>query len=391
MDRLTDLFAGNPRTAMTRLDCDLFSESDRPLLWKIPHIPNSMNIKQTLTFAVIAVMASSFAFSDDLKSLLTLSPGESSRETPRGSAAPPENRVTGRELAQAEPSAAPVKGEPQPSAVLISASDRLKSHSSVRASISQKMAIQTHTYTAKGSYLQGQDLKLRMEFTVELAGQKGSLLEVCDGQILWSRQDLGGKDQTQITRRDVRQILQATEQAVRRMKTPDEKTLWETSIMSDLGIGGLPALLAAFAKDYDFTKTSVGKIDDREVVVLEGTWNAKYRAMWLGAKSKDKTPPPLPLYIPDSVKLSLDKETEFPRRIEYLKLIPGQSTPTAMMTVDFTKVVFNGKISRDDFVFIPPDRPPHVDITQMYLQRLAPPKPAAKTPAAAEKASAKAP
>ena len=345
-----------------------------------------MNIKQTLTFAVIAVLASSFAFSDDLKSLLTRSPGDSTRRLTRGSQAPAENRAAGRELAQAEKPAAerpaPAKGEPQPSAVLIAASNRLKSHVSVRANITEKIAIQTHSFTARGSYLQGQDLKLRMEFTVELGGQKGSLLEVCDGQILWSRQDLGGKDQTQITRRDVRQILQATEQAVQRMKTPDEKALWQTSVTSDLGIGGLPALLAAFAKDYDFTKTTASKIDDRDVVVLEGTWNAKYRAMWLGAKAKDKTPPPLPLYIPDSVKLSLDKETEFPRRIEYLKLIPGQTTPTALMTVDFTKVVFNGKIARDDFVFIPPDRPPHVDITQMYLQHLAPPKAATKTPAA---------
>lgn len=334
-----------------------------------------MNITQTLTFSVIALLATGFAFSDDLKSILT--PGKTGRGT----------RGVGIEVAQAEPAKTPDAAAAVSSgdvkranSVLLSASEKLKSHASVRANMTEKVTIQTHSFTAKGSYLQGQNLQLRMEFSVELGSQKGSLLEVCDGQVLWSRHDLGEKDQTQITRRDVRQILQAAEQAEQRMKTADEKAMLNASILADLGIGGLPALLAAFSKDYDFTKVTEGKIDDRDVVTLEGTWNSNYRAMWLGPKAKDKTPPPLPPYVPDSVRLSLDKETEFPRRIEFLKRLPDQSVPTALLTVDFTKVVFNGKVSRDDFVFIPPERPAPIDITQMYLQRLMPAKPAKAPP-----------
>ncbi|MES2789016.1 MAG: hypothetical protein V4719_05300 [Planctomycetota bacterium] len=343
-----------------------------------------MNITQTLTFSVIALLAGTFAFSDDLNSLLT--PGNSpgarpSRSRGRKGEENAANRARGREFAQAEKVEKPAAEASGPKDILLSAAEKLKSHASVRANMSEKVAIQTHSFTAKGSYLQGQNLQLRMEFTVELGSQKGSLLEVCDGQVLWSRHDLGEKDQTQITRRDVRQILQAAEQAEQRLKTPEEKAMLNASIVADLGIGGLPALLAAFAKDYDFSKATDGKIDDREVVTLDGTWNAAYRAMWRDPKSKDKTPPPLPVYVPDSVRLSFDKETEFPRRIEYLKLIPGNSTPTALLTVDFTKVVFNSKVSRDDFVFIPPERPAPIDITQMYLQRLMPAKaPPTKAP-----------
>jgi outer membrane lipoprotein-sorting protein len=375
---------GIPRTTKARFDCDLFSESDRPLLWKIPHIPNSMNITQTLTFSVIALLTSTFAFSDDFDSLLTPSgrgrPGTGAQGGRTGELLR-DSAVRGREFAQADPAEKSAAAATSPRDILLSASDKLKSHASVRANMTEKVTMQTNSFTAKGSYLQGQNLQLRMEFTVELRAQKASLLEVCDGQVLWSRHDLGEKDQTQITRRDVRQILKATEQAEQTLKTADEKSRLNASIVADLGIGGLPALLAAFAKDYDFTKATDGKIDDRDVVILEGTWNAEYRAMWQGAKSKDKTPPALPIYIPDSVRLSLDKETEFPRRIEYLKLIPGQSVPSVMMSVDFTKVVFNGKVSKDDFVFIPPERPAPIDITQMYLQRLIPPKaPPAKSP-----------
>lgn len=369
-----------------------------------------MNITQTLTFAVIALVASSFAFSDDFKSLLTPGSSETAKRRPAGAESRRQrseeflrNSAPGRQFAQAD--AAPKddakkdgakadakadesKKPEKPSEetirareILQSASDKLKSHASVRANMTEKVSMQTNSFTAKGSYLQGQNLQLRMEFTVELRAQKASLLEVCDGQVLWSRHDLGEKDQTQITRRDVRQILKAAETAEQQLKTGDEKAQFNASIIADLGIGGLPALIAAFAKDYDFTKVTDGKIDDRDVTTLEGTWNTRYREMWLGPKSKDKTPPPLPIYIPDLVRISLDKETEFPRRIEYLKTLPGQSVPSTIMTVEFTKVVFDAKVNRDDFVFIPPESPPVMDVTQMYLQRLAPPKAPAKAPA----------
>lgn len=345
-----------------------------------------MNIKQTLTSALIACIAISYAYGGDLKSILTRSDRPNARNLDRN----PEHRVPGVEFAQVDKPAAAAPGDSKPSEVLLSASEKLKSHASVRASIAQKVSIQTHSFTAKGSYLQGQNLQLRMEFKVELGGQQGSLLEVCDGQVLWTRHDLGQKDQTQITRRDVRQILQAAEKAELLMKNADDKSMFHTSIIADLGIGGLPALLAAFAKDYKFKAPQDGKIDDRDVVTIEGTWNSKYREAWLGAKAKDKTPPPLPAYIPDLVRISLDKETEFPRRIEYFKQFPGDSVPSPMLTLDLTKVVFNGKVNRDDFVFIPPDRPAPIDITQMYLQRLQPAKKETKAaPAEAPKAAKK--
>lgn len=343
-----------------------------------------MNITQTLTSGLIALLACSFVYSAGPESALTRSGRGSSQARPGTS----QHRPIRAEFAQVEkPDATQPKGQ-DPKDILLSAADKLKGYASVRANITEKVTIQTHSFIAKGSYLQGQNLQLRMEFTVELGGAKGSLLEVCDGQVLWTRHDLGEKDQSQITRRDVRQILQAAEQAGQRLKTPDEQATLQTSIVADLGIGGLPALLAAFAKDYDFTKATQGKIDDQDIVTIEGSWNAKYREMWQGSKSKDKAPPQLPVYVPDLVRMSFDKQTEFPRRIEFLKQLPGQSVPSPLMTVDFTKVVFNGKVSRDDFVFIAPERPAPVDITQMYLQRLAPPKKDTKAAAPADSGKA---
>lgn len=277
---------------------------------------------------------------------------------------------TGKSASRADVEAARTRGR----GLLMAASEKLKSYASVRANISEKVSIQGHSFTAKGSYLQGQNLRLRMEFAVELGGQKSSLLEICDGQILWSRHDLGAKDQTQITRRDVRQILQAAQQAEQRMTNADDKTRFQATLTADLGLGGLPALLAAFSRDYDFSAQTAEKIDDREMIVIEGTWNSKYLEGWLGTKSKEKKGATLPPHVPDLVRISLDAETQFPRRVEYLKNPTTGGPRTPLMVVDFTKVVFNGRVSNDDFVFIAPERPAPLDITQYYLQRLAPPR-----------------
>lgn len=341
-----------------------------------------MNNKKTLTIAIIAVLAMTSAYHKDLNSLLTRSAQGQERRARTETLARQTRGVVGQDFAQAEQAEKPKTPAPKPRDVLMSASEKLKNYASVRTKISQKVTMDSHSFTAKGSYLQGQNLQLRMEFSVELGGQKGSLLQVCDGQVLWARSDLGAKEQTQITRRDVRQILDAAEKAEQRMKNPDEKLVLKASINADLAIGGLPAVLASIAKDFDLKKMSEGKIDDKEVIILEGGWTSKYREMWLGPKARDKNPPPLQPYIPDLMRISLDKTTEFPRRIEFFKQNPGQTTPTPLMVWDFTDVVLNGKVNRDDFVFIPPERPQHIDVTQIYLQRLAPPQAEPKKPAA---------
>jgi hypothetical protein len=251
---------------------------------------------------------------------------------------------------------------------LQSARERLKQYSSVRANIVEKVSIIDHSFTASGSYLQGKDLQLRLALNLEIGGNKGSLLEVCDGQVLWTRHDIKtgekGVDQPHITRRDVREILKA---AQKNGRVP------VNSLVSDLGLGGLSGLLAALETDMTFQKkVAEESLDGRPVLRIEGSWNAEYLKRF-GAAEKGDERAELPLFIPDLVRIAFDKETEFPRRITYLKQMPGRMILRPMLTVDFVKPVFNGPTNENDFLFTPPDRPQPVDITQLYLQRLLPP------------------
>ena len=299
-----------------------------------------MNLRQSLTFSVTTFAVFCYAYSQE-----------------------PAEKSTAVQPAQATKATSSSPENAKAQEILAEARKKLQSHASVRAQIAEKVQILNHSFSAKGSYVQGKDLQLKLEFRIELVGQKASMLDVCDGQVLWSRHDV--VDQTTITRRDVRQILAAGDKL-------QGKTL-TSGLISEMGLGGLPGLLAAFAQDIVFDKVENSTIDEQAVTVLEGTWNTDLRTQWAGKKAADKKEAPaLPSFIPDRIRLSLDEKTSFPRRIEYLKQYPGQTTLRSLLTVDFTKVVFNGPVSNEEFVFLPPDRPAPIDVTQMYLQRLTP-------------------
>ena len=241
--------------------------------------------------------------------------------------------------------------------ILRSARKRIRLYSSIRAQIAETVALGDHSFTAKGSYLQGQNLQLRLEFSLEYGGNQGSLLEICDGQLLWTRHDIAGE--VHITRRDVRQILDAVQAA----GAPPRQM-----IIADLGLGGLPGLLAAFDDHVDLDRVVRETIDGRAVTMVEGTWNAQFRAGFAGKGAKPDQP--LPPLVPDLVRIYLDQETEFPRRIAFLKQVPGRKIHKATLTLDFTKLVLDKPVSEGDFLFVPPDKPTPADVTDLYIQRI---------------------
>jgi hypothetical protein len=196
---------------------------------------------------------------------------------------------------------------------------------SIQADILETVALGSRKFQAKGKYLQGTDLKLRLEFQVKLGGTEGSLLEVCDGQVLWSRQTIGG--QTQVTRRDVRQILEVA---------AENRTMPKIMLQAELG-----------------------------------------RRQFQGGAAAEKDAP-LPEFIPDRIRIFLSEGTLFPRRILYLKHRVKQNTFRPMVSLDFTNVKLNGPLNPDEFNFVPPDGVFQQDITNLYLERLAPKKPVQK-------------
>jgi hypothetical protein len=284
-------------------------------------------------------------------------------------AAPPPPQTgarEGRQISQAAPRQ-PLRvaqaEEPAPAApkasgkdVLRQCRDKLAQYTAfkadivTRASVPQQSATVTdRTITASGSYLQGKGLQLRLEFQVELAGTKGSLLQICDGQILWSQHNVA--ELVSITRRDVKAILDAARAA----NAP------QAALITDIGLGGLNGMLASIENSMDLKNVGSETIDDRTVTLLEGTWTKAYKDLWKGQE--------FPPFMPDQVRVYIDQEQHYPRRIVYSKEASKGKPGRPVLVLDFTSVSVNAAVKDDDFLFVPPDTPAPVDITKNYVSR----------------------
>lgn len=244
-------------------------------------------------------------------------------------------------------------------AALEKARSKLIAYDSIQAKIRQRVTLgvemNQRSFTATGTYLQGPDLKLRLQFQLEVGKTKGSLLEVCDGQVLWARYLIG--DSVRITRRDVREILKAA---------ATSSNVSENLLIAELGLGGLPALTASLERSIDFNQVTRETIDDREFTVIEGGWKPEYRKRWTDPKNPDG---PLPAQIPDRARLYLD-ENDFPLRIVYLKKHPNRDVMMPMVSIEFEDVVLNGRVSPDEFSYVPPAKPVPQDVTEAFKAML---------------------
>lgn len=250
------------------------------------------------------------------------------------------------------------KGAAEVRSTLKAAREKLLRFNSIKAKIIENVAISDRRFKAEGVYLQGSNLRLRLELTVKAGSLTGTILEVCDGQVLYTQYSLG--DTPRITRRDVKQILEATKTAT---KNP------ESQLVAELGLGGLPALLASVEQAMKFAKTREETIDGQTFTVLEGAWGKDFMDQW---KAVNKKAERLPEHIPDSVRIYLDSKTLLPRRFVYLKQPTEKGTPRPMVTLDFVDLVLNAPLNDDEFYYVPPDGINPDDITHAYLERLRP-------------------
>ncbi|QDT92454.1 LolA family protein [Gimesia algae] len=250
-------------------------------------------------------------------------------------------------------------------ALLNKAREELLSYRSIRTHITEKVEIGPKTFIITGNYLQakdlkqGKELKLRLEFQVQSQNPDGkpvgTVLEICDGQVLWTEHTIKGT--SRVTRRDVQAILQQAE------VNPQAQT---NILVAQLGLGGLPGLLAAIQKNMNFVSVAERTISGKTLTVLNGTWKEEFLAQWKGGDPA--APVELPAYVPDAVRVYLDQETLFPRRIVYLKKT-GDSLQS-MVSLNFSKVTLNSPIPETEFAYEPPDGVFPVDVTKQYLQQL---------------------
>ena len=240
------------------------------------------------------------------------------------------------------------------------AHDKLNGYRFIDAKLDQTVRIGDRQFKMQGRYLKGADLKLRLEYTVQVGGTSGQLIEVCDGQLLWTHYNVGG--QQRVTRRNVQQIISAASQT---------GFTAQNVLTAELGLGGLQGLMASLQKSIQFESQWEQDASDRTFVVIEGAWKRSFRERVLGPNAPADRP--MPPTVPDQARLYFEQDSLFPRRILYLKKEEdGRRVP--MVTIDFTEVTWPESIDESLFSFKPPATVAPEDVTQSYVNQFKPPE-----------------
>jgi hypothetical protein len=255
------------------------------------------------------------------------------------------------------------------------ARDRLFGYSSVSATIREFVALGDRRFEADGSYLAGPFAPmphLRVEYLMRFGNTEGSIVEVCDGQILRTMRTIRRLDlpadaseeqktpEIVITRRDLQEILEAVQ---------EHGTTPEAILQAELGIGGLPALLTALENTMRFESVMPETLGDRPCRVVRARWKPEFlveletQFRYFG---RDLKP-----YLPDHARIHFDEETLFPVRITYWPTPgPSGSSGTPLLTLEFTDIRLNEPISQTAFVLETPAGLDERDVTEDFVRAI---------------------
>ena len=249
--------------------------------------------------------------------------------------------------------------------LLAQARNRLVQYHSIQMNITEQLVLADQIVQMTGQYVQGTNLRLRMDLKVKVGETEGTLEEVCDGHVLWTQRKIG--ESVTVTRRDVRQIFQVA------METNSDHLQMQ---VAELSMGGLPALMASLEKHLEFSKPHRAITQGHELFVLEGVWKPDFRTFLAGT---NKNPVRLPPGIPDAVHIFLDQENLFPRRIQYLKQSAATGQLERMANLDFSRIRLNDVLGTIPFDYVPPEGLIPLDLTSKYLSQLKNLSPASQT------------
>lgn len=227
----------------------------------------------------------------------------------------------------------------------------------------------------EGLFVHGLDLKTRLEFKIELGGTTGTMLQVCDGEILWTEQRIG--DTILVRRCDARQILDSARQILDSARQMPRHS--QTVLKMELGLGGIAGLLASLQNNMGFATPGAETVGGEELTVIRGVWHPEYLTE-LQKNLTSKKAQGLPMPMGATIWFDSNK---FPRRIQYTAPVEKDGDQKPMLTLDFEDIEFveEKMLSADLFQYSPPQNVYQQDVTDKYIRQLQAPVPQTPPPA----------
>ncbi len=293
---------------------------------------------------------------------------QAQQEAPAAAAKPDSNNGSGDTGKAASPSESSPEDIAQADALLKEARHSLLNRQSLQADMQQQVILADRRLKAEGTYISGQFPKLRLEYKIRVGSMQGSLTEICDGTILHTQKAIGkagAKDpELLFTRRDVQKILAASENSA---------NLPMASLGAEMGIGGLPAILASIDRCMNGKRVTDEEFEGQMCRVYHGGWDPVVRQKYqagIGAES-DRVMASLVPFFPDTVRVFFAADTLMPVKIVYFKndldeagKITGER---ALAQLEFRNLKLDQPVAPTTFQFVLPSGREEVDTTKDFL------------------------
>ena len=252
--------------------------------------------------------------------------------------------------------------------LLENARSGLANRQSLQAEMRQQIIVGDRRLTAEGTYISAAPYpKLRLEYRIRVGTMQGSLTEICDGRILHTTKTVGKagaqdpKDlDQQYSRRDVERILAARDVSL---------NLPLASQGAELGIGGLPAILASIDRCMKGKRVTEEEFEGQKCQVFHGVWDQDILQKYDSALKQAKAS--LVPFFPDKVQLFLTADTLTPVKIVYLKNDLNEAgkliAERALMILEFSQIQLDLPIPPETFQFVLPSGKEEIDRTTEFL------------------------
>ena len=174
--------------------------------------------------------------------------------------------------------------------------------------------------------------RIRLQLKLEGLGDTGStMLQVCDGKILWDYQKV--LKMQQYRKKEITPIL-------KKLEDPNLDAQFRGLVIANMGFGGPEAMLSGLRKVGQVRPDPRGKArggwrHGRRGSALAGTWRDRTGLLDLNDRPLAPTAPVAP-YVPSNVRVFIGKTNGWPYKIEMIgnaptiaapNSIPGRSTP----------------------------------------------------------------
>jgi hypothetical protein len=316
----------------------------------------------------IAVLTSVFALFIGLLGLTNHADAQApGQPAPKAASAPPGSSPPGFKV-ETDPSKNAPAEPPTDAEKFIDASiQKVRALQSISADITQTAEILNQKFELKGQYLKAPNQKIRMQLTLSgLDSATGSMLQVCDGEILWDVQQV--LDSQSYRKRRIGDIL-------KKVNDPRMDVTLREQILAQLGFEGPESLLVGLRKSIKFETMTDDTLNGKKVVIVQGEWKDRSSLVAPGQPPLPMNAP-LPAYVPSIVRAWIGKEDGWPYQLRLVGRAPSEInlnqaqlgpdgrpirrpsvgpkvTPSAM-TLAYSNVLLNPTLKPEQFAFTAP-------------------------------------